>query len=268
MCLRKIAASTGVTVVLLFSTAVAAQTYCEAGNGPLRTDPLEKSSLENTIRRFAENESRSKHAIADYTFTEDLHIQTLSGMTPRGTPIIDGELKQTTDVSFDRQGRRLEHVTYAPPSTLRRVSLMPQDLQDIHDIMMFAITTEELPSYNISYVGQQHIDELDSYVFDVAPKALEKGKRYFEGKIWVDSRDLAVVKTCGKSVPDIQHAKGEENMTPKFVTYREQFSGYWFPTYVRSDDFLFFRQGAIRIREIVKNSNYKQRTVQDSASGH
>ncbi len=191
-------------------------------------------------------------------------------MTPRGTPIIDGEFHQTTEVSFDGKGRRIERVTFAPPSTLRRVSLSPQDLDDIRRFMTFAITLEELPLYQVAYAGQQRIDELDSYVFDVAPKTLEKGKRYFEGRIWVESRDLAIVKTCGKSVPDTQSAKGPENVQPKFVTYREQFAGYWFPTYARSDDFLFFRQGAIRIRETVKYSDYKRTDVpsMQPAVGH
>jgi hypothetical protein len=153
---------------------------------------------------------------------------------------------------------------------LYRVTLTPQDMEDIRSLLAFAITTEELAHYSISYAGQQHIDELDSYVFDVAPKTIEKGKRYFEGRIWVESRDLAVVKTCGKNVPDSQQTKSAENVSPKFVIYREQFAGHWFPTYARSDDFLFFKQGAIRIRETVKYSNYKQNAAPNvqSAFGH
>jgi len=43
------------------------------------------------------------------------------------------------------------------------------------------------------------------------------------------------------------------------VTYREQVDGqYWFPTYTRADDFLHFQSGDVRVREIVKYSNYKR----------
>ena len=30
---------------------------------------------------------------------------------------------------------------------------------------------------------------------------MEKDRRYFQGRIWVDDRDLEMVKLCGKSVP-------------------------------------------------------------------
>jgi hypothetical protein len=84
------------------------------------------------------------------------------------------------------------------------------------------------------------------------------GPRFFQGRIWVDNRDFQIVKTCGKNVPDI-HKKDSENLTPKFVTYREQIDGqYWFPTYTRADDDLHFRNGDVRIREIVKYTNYKR----------
>ncbi|HLK53786.1 MAG TPA: hypothetical protein VKU42_10025, partial [Candidatus Angelobacter sp.] len=74
----------------------------------------------------------------------------------------------------------------------------------------------------------------------------------------VDNRDFQIVKTCGKNVPDI-HKKNEENLTPKFVTYREQVDGqYWFPTYTRADDTLHFKDQDVQVREIVKYTNYKR----------
>jgi hypothetical protein len=99
---------------------------------------------------------------------------------------------------------------------------------------------------------------LDTYVFDLAPKKIQKDKRYFQGRIWVDNRDFQIVKTCGKNVPDIRK-KGSENLTPKFVTYREQIDGqYWFPTYTKADDDLNFSAGPVHVREIVKYTNYKR----------
>ena len=53
-----------------------------------------------------------------------------------------------------------------------------------------------------------------------------QGKRYFEGQIWVDDRDLQIVKTYGKGVGRRQG----DDQYPKFETYREQIDGkYWFP---------------------------------------
>ncbi len=254
----------GLSLTLLCSLTLAAQTYCEAGNGPLDAKAPSTPLPADITQRFSQNESSAKAAMAHYTFTENMRLQTLRNISERGI-VTDGEFQQTADISFDAQGKRIEHVTYAPPSTLQRVTLTPEDFDDIRQMMIFPLTADELPHYNVVYVGQQRIDQLDSYVFDVAPKTLNKSKRYFEGRIWVESRDFAIVKTCGKSVPDLQR-KGQQSLTPKFVTYREQFSGHWFPTYVRSDDFLFFTGGAIRIRETVKYSNFRQTAANPTRS--
>src|SRR5258708_3624168 len=106
-----------VTAVLLGSLTLAAQTYCEAGNGPLNTNAPSPALPADIIQRFAHNESLAKSAIASYTFTENMRIQTLRDISQHGI-ISDGEFQQTAEISFDAQGRRMERVTYAPPSTL------------------------------------------------------------------------------------------------------------------------------------------------------
>jgi hypothetical protein len=195
-----------------------------------------------------------KDARNHYAYTQDVTVQTLDGDT------VSGEFRETTDVLYDDQGKRVEKVTYAPQNTLKGISITKEDYDDFRNRLPFVLTTQDLGQYNISYVGQQHVDELDTYVFDVAPKKVDKdgGPRFFDGRIWVDNRDFQIVKTCGKNVPDI-HKKDSENLTPKFVTYREQIDGqYWFPTYTRADDDLQFKNGPIRIREIVRYTNYKR----------
>jgi hypothetical protein len=74
----------------------------------------------------------------------------------------------------------------------------------------------------------------------------------------VDDHDFQIVKTKGKTVPDLR-SKNEENLFPAFTTWREQIDGrYWFPTYTRADDTLHFKNNDVRIREIVKYTNYKR----------
>ena len=72
---------------------------------------------------------------------------------------------------------------------------------------------------------------------------------------------MQVVKTSGKTVPDIRK-KSNENLFPKFTTWREQVDGvYWFPAYTKADDTLHFRKGAyqdVHIREIIKYTDYKR----------
>jgi hypothetical protein len=138
------------------------------------------------------------------------------------------------------------------------VSLSREDIEDLENIQPFVLTMEDLPKYRLEYRGREHLDEIDTYVFQVTPKRMEQGQRYFEGSIWVDDLDLQIVKTYGKAVPDIRRGK-QENLFPRFETYRENIDGkYWFPTYTRADDRLRFSNREVRIRMIVRYSEYKQ----------
>ena len=241
-------------LAVLFPLALAAQTNCDAGNGPLRSAPPQAISVQDLIQKFAGQEAVFKDARNHYTYTQEVIVQTLDGGT------VDGEFRETTDVLYDDQGKRVEKVTYAPTNTLTRIGITKEDYDDFRNRLPFVLTTQDLGQYNILYAGQQRVDELDTYVFDVAPKKVEKdgGPRFFQGRIWVDNRDFQIVKTCGKNVPDIRK-RDSENLSPKFVTYRQQIDGqYWFPTYTRADDDLHFRSGDVRIREIVKYTNYKR----------
>ena len=102
------------------------------------------------------------------------------------------------------------------------------------------------------------MDEIDTYLFSVKPKNMEKGKRYFQGKAWVDTLTLQIVKTHGKGV-GIQKKKQDEAF-PAFETYRDQIDGkYWFPVYTRADDVLQFKSGLeVKIKLIIKYTDYKR----------
>jgi hypothetical protein len=102
------------------------------------------------------------------------------------------------------------------------------------------------------------VDELGTYVFDINPKQLEKGQRYFQGRIWVEDRDLQIVKTSGISTG--LKKKKEDSAYPHFETFRENIEGhYWFPTYTRADDTLHFKTGSdVRFRVSVRYQNYKR----------
>jgi len=205
------------------------------------------------IQHFAEREEEFKRERDNYTYTQTFVVQTIDSS---GQP--DGEYRMTSDIVFSTTGKRYDKVTYAPPSTLQRVSLSEQDFADLQNVQPFVLTTNELPKYDITYVGRQRVDELTTYVFEVKPKKIEKNQRYFQGRIWVDDKDLEIVKTYGKAVPDILK-RNEENFFPRFETYRENIEGhYWFPTYTHADDVLHFSSGDIRIRMTVRYKDYKR----------
>ncbi len=241
-------------VMLIAWVAIAqAQTDCAEGNSALDVSPPQNMTAQQLIQNFAAAETKVKDARSHYTHTQDVLVQTLNGKA------VDGQFHEITRVSYDDKGKRIENVTFAEQSTLRGIQLTAEDTDDIRIFMPWTLTTDEVPLYNLSYAGQQHVDDLDTYVFHVEPKREEKNKRYFQGRVWVDNRDLQIVKLCGKSVPDVVPKKHQPiNIRPTFVSYRQLVDGYWFPAYARVDDTLNFQVQAIHIREIVRFTDYKR----------
>ena len=250
---RHLLALAVLTLVLpvLHSTA-----FAQRGEGELDTSPPQGITEQEIIQKFAAREKEFKIARENYAYRQSLTVQTLDGDQ------VNGEFKEIEDVLFDDKGHREEHVVFAPQSTLVGITMTKEDYDDIRTRMPFVLTTDEIPEYQILYVGKQRIDEIGTYVFDIAPKQIEKNKRYFQGRIWVDDKDFQIVKTYGKNVPDIgtgKHRGGQENLFPNFTTWRQQIDGkYWFPVYTKVDDVLHFSSGDIHIRQVVKYTDYKR----------
>src|SRR5246127_1995536 len=233
-----------------------------AQEGALESDPPKDTTSDAIIKRFAEKETEFAKARDQYTYRQDVTVETLDGDT------VDGQYHEVFDVIFDDKGHRIENVVFAPQSNLTKIYMSQEDMQDIRHRLPFVLTTEDLPEYNILYVGQQQEDELKCYVFDIAPKKIEGKKRYFQGRVWVDDHDFQIVKTYGKTVPDLCNGKpcnevkrrgDQENLFPKFTTWRQQIDGqYWFPVYTKADDKLHFKLEDVHIREIVKYEDYKR----------
>src|SRR5207247_4213714 len=113
---------------------------------------------------------------------------------------------------------------------LHSVDWTRDDNDVINNLQPFALTAKDLPKYNVTYEGKERVDELDCFVFSVKPKTT-KGGIYFQGKIWVDDRDLPVVSTVVKPVPQTS-----ENQFPEFETIRQVIDGKdWFPVWTHAD---------------------------------
>lgn len=251
-------------LMILFAASLAAQTNCNEGAGALNQDRPQGVSVTDIIKRFSAREDDFREALTHYTYTMEVTVQTLAGKQ------VDGEFRRISQISYN-QGKRTESMIFSPQSTLRRISMSKQDFDDI-ERSPFVLTTEELAQYDVMYAGQQKVDLLDAYVFEVAPKQMEKGKRYFQGRVWVETRDFALVKSCGKTVPEEDpeakkkrekkktRTPGDENVSPTLVTYREEFEHkYWFPIYTRSDETLRFGFGDdIHAREVIKYTKFSR----------
>ena len=214
---------------------------------------------EEIIKQFAAKESVFQRALNHSTYRRIARVQTIDDDNR-----VDGEYYEVDDVIFDPSGKRTEKVVYAPQNTLQRVMMTPSDLQDIQHGYPFVLTAEDIGQYVVKYVGRQKVDEVDCYAFDVSPKVIEKKKRYFLGRIWVDATDLQIVVTNGRMVPD-DTRKNSEDLHPPFMTWRAQVDGhYWFPVYTKGEGVLHFSAAYgtmgedVHMRDTIKYSDYKQ----------
>jgi hypothetical protein len=248
-----------ILAALLTAAPLFAQQSAE-GFGPLDPTPPTTTTVAEIIQKMGRQESAFAAARNEYTFRQDVKFNTLSDDT--GRP--DGEYHQVTNISFDDAGKREERVVFAPQNTIARVIMTENDFKDIEKRLPFILTTPELPDYDLTYLGKQHVDELDTYVFDCKPRQLLKNHRYFQGKVWVDQADNEIVLINGITVPQ-DTRPGHEDLSPPYTTYYEQIDGtYWFPVYTKSEGTLHFpaRHGAlsqdVHVRTIVRYTDYKR----------
>lgn len=232
--------------VLLLTFVLAPITFGQE----LASPPLSQAEIDRIVNAFTAKETQFRRALNQYSFRRDATVQSL-GMGQQ----ITGEYHRVSLFTFDDAGNRYEKITFFPMPSFGGVT--QEDLEDLGGIQPFALEPSKIPSYNIRYVGKEKIDELNLYVFDVAPKVIPDPKkskeRFFVGRIWVDDQDLQIVKTKGKGVPETKI-----NKFPVVETYREHIDGrYWFPTYSYADDELLFDNGEVlHIRMQVKYSDF------------
>ena len=234
-----------VLAIAAFAVGAAAQ------QSSLNSSNLSQAEIDRIIAAFTAKETHFRKALNAYAFKRDALVQSL-GMGQQVT----GEYHRVSTFTFDDQGNRFEKITFFPMPSFGAVT--QEDLEDLGGIQPFALEPSKIPSYNIKYVGKEKIDELDLYVFDVTPKVIPDPKkskeRLFTGRVWVEDRDLQIVKTRGKGVPETKI-----NKFPVVETYREQIDGkWWFPTYSYADEELVFDNGEVlHVRMQVKYSDFE-----------
>jgi hypothetical protein len=257
---------------VLLSFLLAAVALC-AGRASARAQTQASSSspvinrsgapadVDRIIRAFTQKETEFRKALNEYGFHRDAVIQTIAWGGQ-----ISGEYHRVSSFVFDDSGNRFEKILQFPIPTMTEIQITAEDLEDLGGVQAFALESSKIGEYGFAYVGKEKLDELDTYVFDVTPKilsdtgrlsALKKSKlpeRYFQGRVWVDDRDLQIVKARGKGVPEF------DQRFPTFETYREQIDGkYWFPTYSYADDELNFKSGqSVHVRMRIKYTDFER----------
>lgn len=216
-----------------------------------KPDPTPQE-IEKIIANFSANEAAFATARENYTYHQTAKMQEFD---EGGSP--GGKFELVSDIIFTPAGKRTERIVHAPAPTLHLIQISPEDEQDLRNVLPFVLTSKEIDNYYVRYLGRENADEIPCYVFAVKPKNMVPGQRYFTGEIWVDDRDLMIVKTYGRSNGLLK--KGTDQQFPKFETYREQVDGkYWFPTYTIANSTLHFKDASPRIRMSVKYEDYKQ----------
>ena len=244
-----------VRIILMFSIVLclsATGIFAQAQNTIVRTN-LNQAEIDRIVKNFTSKEGEFRDSLKDYVFNRNAVIQTV-GMGGQ----ITGEYRRDSFMTFSAGGERFEKILFAPISTLTEINVTPADLEDLGGVNPFALEPTVVHLYNFTYVGKEKIDELDLHVFDVAPKVMPDPKktkqRFFMGRVWVDDRDLQIVKSKGKAIPE-----DKDNKYPVVETWRENIDGkYWFPAYSSANDELVFGSGqVVRIRMRVRYTDYR-----------
>lgn len=185
--------------------------------------------IQEIIQIFTTHEKNFRALLSsDYVYTESILMQELNG---DGQPV--GDYQQINDITYSPGGQKQITCTFCPQPTLKDIGVTEDDITDMFNMNMYTISVDDLPEYNIAYVDHEPLDEITAYVFTIAPKKIEKGKRYFQGKVWVDDHDLMIVKSQGQVVPEQVDKHGNvTNYFPPFTVWRQKIDGkYWFPVY-------------------------------------
>ena len=241
--------------VLLFTGLAWSQTQTQPApqsqspdQTPAQTSEKKELTPDEIIRAFAAKETEFYEAWKEYTYHQvaEVRVVSVNGIPKREKMTI------ISDVVFKDNGVREVQVKRRA-GDLQSVIFTLQDEEVINNIQPFALTEKELTLNDLSYEGRQRVDELSCYVFSVTPKSLKGGRMYFQGKIWVDDRDLQVVRTVGKPVPQKKNSQ-----FPDFETIRQVIDDkYWFPVWTHADSDLHFPNQNVRIEETISYENYK-----------
>lgn len=251
-------------MLFLLGAAMQARAQEEGAQGPMAPPPkFEVHRISNEphpgpppipqdeiIRRFTANEDAMAKVYNTYNFDETIRLEELG----EG----GGKFTMTGEVYTKPGGQRYFRMTQAPQTSLHWVHYGAADLETVISFPLFPLTSEEAANYNFKYAGDEKLDELHTYVFQVSPKTLSRKRKFFEGVIWIDDHDFAIVKSFGKFVSEVE---GEGTKLPfsMFETYRENFQEkYWLPTYIDADDYQTNSEGdEFHIKLIVHDSNFE-----------
>jgi hypothetical protein len=233
------------------------------------------------IKRFAAKEDIFARASAAYGYRKTIVVQEIGD---DGKPM--GQVEVVAAPFYGPDGKRYERVVDAPavaPSSaansdaapgppasagdLHFLHFEPEDVLALALMPQFPFTTDQLAKYTITYQGMQQVDELNTYVFSIEPKQVDRLHAYFSGVVWVDNQELAIVKSYGKWETELGDVKSPQLPFVIFETLRQPVGEDWFPAYSRSDDQVTTKEAIIPIRVIIRWTDYQPVPLPPVAAG-
>lgn len=214
--------------------------------------------LDEIVRHFAEKEEEYATAHALYRYQLSVKIQEI-GEDSR----VVGEFEQVADVDFGPGGRRRASLQGNPHADLRHLGVTRVELTDLEFVPLFILAPEDIPDYEITFLSRERLDEVNTYVFRLAPRGVPRlPDRFFEGIVWVDAEKLDIVRALGRALP-VQDQGALNGYFRRLEVFREPVDDYLFPTYIRADDVISTGQQPVRARLILRFSQHEK--VRDSA---
>ena len=205
------------------------------------------------LKKIAERELENARARQNYTYRQSVTVQELN---TQGA--VTGQYHEVRDITYSPNLVRYEKVVENPQNTLTRIKLTPEDFADIRNVQPFLLTPDQVPLYEGKYKGEETMDGEPCFVEYIRPRQILSTQRFFEGTLWVRQSDLAVMRSEGQAVPQIETLR-EQNLCPHFTTLRRMIDNQWtFPVETYADDTLFFRDWPQRIRITIRYMNYKR----------
>jgi len=205
------------------------------------------------IRRFSAKEDQFIAARPNYGSRKTIRIDEFG---EDGKPA--GQFLMVTEATRAANGQVINKMVQKPQSTLHYFNLETEDVRELDRIPAFPLTTSQLAKYDLKYIGEEQVDELDCYIFKVKPKVLDRTHAYLDGLVWVDTKYVEVVKTYGRWVNELGEVRSATLPFTLFETYRENVDGkYWFPNYARSDDVLHLKEVSVPVRLVIKWTEFK-----------
>jgi len=209
------------TILISLSASVFAEEQLAHGSGPALVTPLEPSRSGATADQLgrellAHNEQRKK-ALTEYTSLRTYRVIDLKGKVHAeeiGRMEFHAPDKKTFVLTSESGSGLIRHLALSPLITSEIETASGKEHHDS------AISPE---NYALTLLGEQQVGPYRCFVLQAVPR--RNDKYLFEGKLWIDVDDYAVVRIEGHPAKKLSFWIERAD----FVRQYQKINGFWLP---------------------------------------